>query len=136
MTSTTDLDALCAQDRALAKGIINVLLCLKDCVVLPHASNLLTSLIVVGLILTYSRRERAGNTLVMISATGFVVAGWRSLLRPFGFVGEGLRRTDIAAKEWIGLFVYYVTGKSDEFLSRPKPSAPHDNAIEHSAQPG
>lgn len=73
---------------------------------------------------------------VIAHPVDFRTAGWRSLLRPFGFVGEGLRRTDIAAKEWIGLFVYYVTGKSDEFLSRPKPSAPHDNAIEHSAQPG
>ena len=50
----------------------------------------------------------------------FRTAGWRSLFRPFGFVGEGLRRTDIAAKEWIGLGVYYVTGKSDEFLAAPR----------------
>ena len=38
---------------------------------------------------------------------------------PFGFVGEGLRRTDIAAKEWIGLVAYYLTGKTDSLLPAP-----------------
>lgn len=46
-------------------------------------------------------------------------AGSVSMLRPFGFVGEGLRRTDIAAKEWIGLLSYYLTGKTDEILPAP-----------------
>jgi uncharacterized SAM-binding protein YcdF (DUF218 family) len=46
-------------------------------------------------------------------------AGSVSLLRPFGFVGEGLRRTDIAAKEWIGLLSYYLSGKSDEVFPAP-----------------
>jgi uncharacterized SAM-binding protein YcdF (DUF218 family) len=49
----------------------------------------------------------------------FRTAGPNSLLRPFGFVGEGLRRTDIAAKEWIGLVAYYLTGKTDSLLPAP-----------------
>ena len=46
-------------------------------------------------------------------------AGSVSLLRPFGFVGEGLRRTDIAAKEWIGLLSYYLTGKTESAFPAP-----------------
>jgi uncharacterized SAM-binding protein YcdF (DUF218 family) len=46
-------------------------------------------------------------------------AGGASLLRPFGFVGEGLRRTDIAAKEWIGLLSYYLSGRTDAVFPAP-----------------
>jgi uncharacterized SAM-binding protein YcdF (DUF218 family) len=46
-------------------------------------------------------------------------AGSVSMLRPFGFAGEGLRRTDIAAKEWIGLLSYYLSGKSDAVFPAP-----------------
>jgi len=49
----------------------------------------------------------------------FRTAGDQALLRPFAFVGEGLRRTDIAAKEWAGLLSYYLSGKSDEVLPAP-----------------
>lgn len=46
-------------------------------------------------------------------------AGTASLMRPFAFVGEGLRRTDVATKEWIGLLSYYVTGKTTEVFPAP-----------------
>lgn len=49
----------------------------------------------------------------------FRTAGDQALLRPFAFVGEGLRRTDIATKEWVGLLSYYLSGKSDEVLPAP-----------------
>jgi len=49
----------------------------------------------------------------------FRTAGTVSLLRPFGFVGEGLRRTDIAAKEWIGLVAYKIAGRTDALFPRP-----------------
>jgi uncharacterized SAM-binding protein YcdF (DUF218 family) len=49
----------------------------------------------------------------------FRTAGAVSLLRPFGFVGEGLRRTDIAAKEWIGLMAYNIAGRTDALLPGP-----------------
>ena len=46
-------------------------------------------------------------------------AGSASLLRPFAFVGEGLRRTDVAAKEWIGLFAYYASGQTRDLFPGP-----------------
>jgi len=45
--------------------------------------------------------------------------GWRDAGRPFATVGEGLRRTDIAVREWIGLLAYYLTGRSSEILPSP-----------------
>lgn len=53
----------------------------------------------------------------------FRTAGPQSMLRPFGFVGEGLRRMDIATKEWIGLVAYYVAGKTDALFPGPRDAA-------------
>jgi uncharacterized SAM-binding protein YcdF (DUF218 family) len=61
-------------------------------------------------------------------AVGFAVEAypvdWRTrgpadLIRPFPSLGEGLRRTDTAAREWIGLFVYRITGKSITLFPAP-----------------
>ena len=41
------------------------------------------------------------------------------LLRPFSNVGDGLRRTDTAAREWVGLVVYRMTGRSAELFPAP-----------------
>ena len=46
-------------------------------------------------------------------------AGSKSLSRPFAFVSEGLKRTDIAAKEWIGLGTYYVAGRTADLFPGP-----------------
>jgi uncharacterized SAM-binding protein YcdF (DUF218 family) len=46
-------------------------------------------------------------------------AGSQSLLRPFAFVSEGLRRTDIATKEWIGLLTYHLSGRSEHVFPGP-----------------
>lgn len=35
-------------------------------------------------------------------------------------VTDNLSNVDIAAKEWVGLMVYRLTGKTDEFLPDPK----------------
>jgi len=68
------------------------------------------------------------RTMGVFRTAGFAVvpypvdyrtAGAASLLRPFAFVGEGLRRTDIAAKEWIGLAAYYLSGRTDAFFPAP-----------------
>jgi uncharacterized SAM-binding protein YcdF (DUF218 family) len=48
--------------------------------------------------------------------------GYNDLLRPFPTVGDGLRRADTAAREWIGLAVYWLTGRSSELF--PGPIAP------------
>jgi uncharacterized SAM-binding protein YcdF (DUF218 family) len=39
--------------------------------------------------------------------------------RPFGSIGDGLRRTDTAMREWVGLFVYWLTGRSSELFPHP-----------------
>ena len=44
------------------------------------------------------------------------------VLIPFGSIGEGLERVDLATKEWIGLVAYRLTGQSDAFF--PGPIAP------------
>jgi uncharacterized SAM-binding protein YcdF (DUF218 family) len=68
------------------------------------------------------------RTMGVFRAAGFAVTpypvdyrtvGARSLLRPFGFASEGLRRTDVAAKEWIGLAVYYLSGRTEAFFPAP-----------------
>ncbi|MFD2180583.1 YdcF family protein [Rhodoplanes azumiensis] len=49
---------------------------------------------------------------------------WRTVgpadaLRPFASIGDGLRRTDTAMREWVGLLVYWLTGKSSELFPAP-----------------
>lgn len=39
--------------------------------------------------------------------------------RPFFSIGDGLRRTDTAVREWVGLFVYWFTGRSAELFPAP-----------------
>jgi uncharacterized SAM-binding protein YcdF (DUF218 family) len=46
----------------------------------------------------------------------------RDVWRPFASIGAGLERTDLAAKEWIGLVAYYLTGRSAALF--PGPVAP------------
>jgi uncharacterized SAM-binding protein YcdF (DUF218 family) len=47
--------------------------------------------------------------------------GSEDVLRPFATMGDGLRRTDTAVREWVGLAVYRLTGKSSELFPRPAP---------------
>ena len=46
-------------------------------------------------------------------------AGLRDATRPFASIGEGLRRTEVAAKEWLGLLAYRLTGRTDALFPRP-----------------
>ena len=48
--------------------------------------------------------------------------GLEDLLIPFDDVASGLRRTDTAAREWIGLLAYWLAGRSSELF--PAPRAP------------
>lgn len=51
--------------------------------------------------------------------------GWIDAVTPFETVGEGLRHTDIAVHEWIGLITYWLTGRSSELWPGPsKASSP------------
>ncbi|MBX9774904.1 MAG: YdcF family protein [Xanthobacteraceae bacterium] len=45
--------------------------------------------------------------------------GTGDVLRPFPTLGEGLRRTDTAMREWIGLLAYWIGGQSSELFPGP-----------------
>ena len=49
-------------------------------------------------------------------------SGVEDALRPFPTVGDGLRRTDTAVREWVGLVAYWLTGKSSELFPAPIPN--------------
>lgn len=68
------------------------------------------------------------RTMGVFRAAGFAVtpypvdyrtAGDVSLIRPFAFASEGLRRTDLATKEWIGLIAYRLSGRTEELFPGP-----------------
>jgi uncharacterized SAM-binding protein YcdF (DUF218 family) len=49
---------------------------------------------------------------------------WRThsradVLHPFPTVGDGLRRTDTAVREWVGLLAYWITGRSEALIPSP-----------------
>ena len=44
--------------------------------------------------------------------------GGADLWRPFDKVSEGLRRVDVATREWVGLFAYWLAGRSELGLPR------------------
>jgi uncharacterized SAM-binding protein YcdF (DUF218 family) len=64
----------------------------------------------------------------MFRAAGFPVEAfpvdWRTrgiedTWRPFPTLAEGLRRTDTAVREWAGLVIYWLGGRSSELFPRP-----------------
>jgi uncharacterized SAM-binding protein YcdF (DUF218 family) len=40
--------------------------------------------------------------------------------RPFSTLGSGMERTDTAAREWVGLLVYWLTGRSASLFPGPR----------------
>ena len=48
--------------------------------------------------------------------------------RPFPTLGEGLRRTDTAMREWIGLAAYWMTGQTSELFPGPARRGECDHA--------
>ena len=68
------------------------------------------------------------RAMAAFRAAGFPVEAypvdWRTrgpvdAVRPFASLGDGLRRTDTATREWVGLLVYRLTGKTMEFFPGP-----------------
>jgi uncharacterized SAM-binding protein YcdF (DUF218 family) len=49
----------------------------------------------------------------------FRTRGAVDLTLPFMSVGDGLRRTDTAMREWVGLLVYWLTGRTSELFPKP-----------------
>jgi len=48
--------------------------------------------------------------------------GAADALRPFATLGDGLRRSDTAVREWVGLAVYWLTGRSSALFPGPTPA--------------
>jgi len=68
------------------------------------------------------------RAMAVFRAAGFAVEAypvdWRTrgpidATRPFQSLGDGLRRTDTAMREWVGLLVYRLTGKTNELFPAP-----------------
>jgi uncharacterized SAM-binding protein YcdF (DUF218 family) len=62
---------------------------------------------------------RAADFAVEAYPVDWRTRGLADAWRPFPTLGEGLKRTDTAAREWIGLLAYRLTGQSSELLPRP-----------------
>jgi uncharacterized SAM-binding protein YcdF (DUF218 family) len=62
---------------------------------------------------------RAAGFPVEAYPVDYRTRGAIDLLRPFSSVGDGLRRTDTAAREWVGLVAYWLTGRTAELFPAP-----------------
>jgi uncharacterized SAM-binding protein YcdF (DUF218 family) len=49
----------------------------------------------------------------------FRTRGWIDAVVPFGALGDGMRRTDTAMREWIGLVAYRISGRSSALFPGP-----------------
>ena len=58
----------------------------------------------------------------------FRTRGLADLAEPFGSLAAGLARTDTAVREWVGLFVYWLTERTSELFPGPRPVAGCDTA--------
>ncbi len=68
------------------------------------------------------------RAIAAFRAAGFAIEAypvdWRTrgpidAMRPFASLGDGLRRTDTATHEWVGLLAYRLTGKTMELFPGP-----------------
>jgi len=62
---------------------------------------------------------RAAGFPVEAYPVDYRTRGAIDIARPFASLGDGLRRTDTATREWVGLVVYWVTGRSAELFPAP-----------------
>jgi uncharacterized SAM-binding protein YcdF (DUF218 family) len=62
---------------------------------------------------------RAAGFPVEAFPVDYRTRGAIDLLRPFSPLSDGLRRTDTAMREWVGLVVYRMTGRTSELFPAP-----------------
>ena len=62
---------------------------------------------------------RAAGFPVEAFPVDYRTRGAIDLLRPFATLGDGLRRTDTATREWVGLVMYRLAGRSEELFPGP-----------------
>lgn len=82
------------------------------------------------------------RSIGVFRTVGFAVepypVDWRtsgpdSMLRPFRTLSEGLRMTDVAVREWIGLLIYRLAGYTQELFPAPARVAGCDATPMHGA---
>ncbi len=61
---------------------------------------------------------RKAGFKVMAWPVDYRSRGWSDIYRFFAVPSQGLRRIDLISKEWIGLIVYRLTGKTSAFFPR------------------
>ena len=64
---------------------------------------------------------------------------WRTrgpgdVIRPFDSVADGLKRSDTAVREWVGLLTYWVSGRTSELFPGPQ-SAGCDKGAQEACRP-
>jgi uncharacterized SAM-binding protein YcdF (DUF218 family) len=62
---------------------------------------------------------RAAGFPVEAFAVDYRTRGAIDLLRPFSPLSDGLRRTDTAMREWVGLLIYRLAGRTAELFPAP-----------------
>lgn len=62
--------------------------------------------------------QKVGLTVIPYPVD-YQTRGAMDSLRPFTIVGQGLLRLDMAAKEWLGLFAYRISGRTSSFFPGP-----------------
>jgi uncharacterized SAM-binding protein YcdF (DUF218 family) len=62
---------------------------------------------------------RAAGFPVEAFPVDYRTRGAIDLLRPFATLGDGLRRSDTAMREWVGLVIYRLAGRSEELFPAP-----------------
>jgi uncharacterized SAM-binding protein YcdF (DUF218 family) len=62
---------------------------------------------------------RAAGFPVEAFPVDYRTRGAIDLLRPFATLGDGLRRTDTAMREWVGLLIYRIVGRTDALFPAP-----------------
>jgi uncharacterized SAM-binding protein YcdF (DUF218 family) len=62
---------------------------------------------------------RAAGLPVAAYPVDYRTAGPEDAWRPFATLSDGLRRTDVAVREWVGLLAYRLTGRTDALFPAP-----------------
>jgi len=62
---------------------------------------------------------RAAGFAVEAFPVDYRTRGAIDMLRPFSNLGDGLRRIDTAMREWVGLLIYRLSGRTEELFPKP-----------------
>ena len=73
-----------------------------------------------GAVGEHPAREDAADFPVEAYPVDWRTKGADDLWTPFRSIAAGLARTDAAAHEWIGLFVYWLSGRMPDLLPGPQ----------------